>query len=432
MAKKPFPVVTVKLQKIVGGGQTLATMEDGRKLFVWGGLPGETVEVQITKKKSKLAEGVVINVLESSPDRIKPSDPDSYLSTSPWQIMSLDTELVHKSDLIKEAFELHDVELPGDVTMYTDGEDYHYRNKVEFSWYWNKDTEQLDLAFFRRGSHGKIPIEGTSLARQEINRAGIAVRDLFRQQGISAYDLKTLLIRSNQKGQVIVQAYVKNPEFQPLTQDDLESLPIDGWELIYSNPQSPASVVTERLQQWGLKALSDTVADIEFTYATEGFFQINLPVYEESLRDIAQWIDPKKPVVDLYSGVGSIGLTVTENQLSLVELNPAAVEEMKRNITSLGRDNATAVLAASEQALDYISGDATIILDPPRAGLHEDVVNRLLEVNPARIVYLSCNPVTQARDVAILMSKYKIIHHRGYDYFPHTPHIEHLVVLEAS
>lgn len=428
-ARKPLPIVTVTLDKIVGGGQTLGTMEDGRKLFVWGGLPGETVEVQLTKKKSKMAEGVVVGVTEASPERVEPRDPASYLSTSPWQIMSLKTELHYKAALIEEAFELHDIVLPNAIEVYSDGRDYDYRNKVEFSWYWNKETEELDLAFFRRGTHGKLPVEGTSLALDAINKAGLAIRDLLRSKSVIGYDLKTLLIRANQNGEVIAQLYVKDPEFAPLEVAELEALPISGWELIHSNPRSPASVVTERLQQWGLDALKDTIGGIDFTYATDGFFQINLPVYETSLRDIQQWVAPDKPVVDLYSGVGSIGLTVTEGPLSLVELNPFAVDEMKRNIASLKRTNTKAVLAASEDAVEYIVQDATIIVDPPRVGLHQDVIDRLLETKPERIIYLSCNPVTQARDVALLAEAYGVESHRGYDYFPHTPHIEHLVVL---
>jgi tRNA/tmRNA/rRNA uracil-C5-methylase (TrmA/RlmC/RlmD family) len=134
--------------------------------------------------------------------------------------------------------------------------------------------------------------------------------------------------------------------------------------------------------------------------------------------------------VDLYSGVGTIGLTIGGRQVTLVEVDEHAVREMRQNIAALGRENeATAVLAASEQALDYISGEACIIVDPPRAGLHEDVVERLLKEAPQRIIYLSCNPVTQARDVARLLQKYDILAHKGYNFFPRTPHIEHLVVL---
>jgi 23S rRNA (uracil1939-C5)-methyltransferase len=106
---------------------------------------------------------------------------------------------------------------------------------------------------------------------------------------------------------------------------------------------------------------------------------------------------------------------------------------MERNITALQREKvAKAILAPSEQVLENITSGATIIVDPPRAGLHEDVVRKLLEAAPARIIYLSCNPVTQARDVALLAEKYGIRSHRGYNFFPRTPHIEHLVVLDLK
>jgi len=137
--------------------------------------------------------------------------------------------------------------------------------------------------------------------------------------------------------------------------------------------------------------------------------------------------------VDMYSGVGTIGLTIGGEHVTLVEINEHAVKEMQRNIHALGRENnAKAVLAASEQALDYIHPDNLIIVDPPRAGLHADVIDRLLEQLPPRIVYLSCNPVTQARDVASLQQHYRIAWHRGYNFFPRTPHSEHLVVLEKK
>ena len=135
------------------------------------------------------------------------------------------------------------------------------------------------------------------------------------------------------------------------------------------------------------------------------------------------------PVLDLYSGVGSIGLTIGGPGCTLVEINEDAVREMRRNITELGSD-ATAVLAASENALEHITSDKIIVVDPPRAGLHTDVVAKLLETKPPRIIYLSCNPVTQARDVALLAEGYGIRAHRGYNFFPHTPHIEHLVILD--
>ncbi len=434
MKKKILPIVSVKLDKIVGGGQALGTLDSGRKMFVWGGLPDETVNVQMTKKKSNLAEGIVTEVLQPSPNRISPRDEDSYLSTSPWQIMTFESEQHYKAALIEEAFELHDIVLPEVIEIYSDGKQYEYRNKIEFSWYWNKESEQLDLSFFRRGTHGKIPVNGTSLAHPAINTAATAMRDLLRKKpDLRAFMLKTLLVRCDQSGNVALQLYVKDATFELLTESDIVKLGVTGFELIFSNPKSPASVITERLQSWGVTNLTDTILKIPFTYAVEGFFQINVPVYQQALLDMQKWVDVKKPTVDLYSGVGSIGLTIGGENVTMVEINEHAMIEMKRNIKALDREKAVkAVLAPSETALEHIKGNSTIIVDPPRAGLHEDVIAKLLETTPARIIYLSCNPVTQARDVARLAEKYGVKYHRGYNFFPRTPHIENLVVLDLK
>ena len=434
MKKKVLPIVNVILDKIVGGGQALGTLDGGRKIFVWGGLPGETVAVQMTKKKAKLAEGIVVEVLQPSDKRIHPRDDTSYLSTSPWQIMTFDSEQHYKAALIEEAFELHDIVLPEAIEVYTDNNQYEYRNKIEFSWWWDKTSEQIDLAFFKRGTHGKIPVDGTSLAHPRINRAAIAMRDLLRTKpDTRAFMLKTLLVRCDKKGNVALQLYVKDQTFALFSEAEIEKLSINGFELIYSNPKSPASVITERLQSWGTTNLTDTILDIPFTYAVEGFFQINVSVYEQALRDMQKWVTDDKPTVDLYSGVGTIGLTIGGDNVTMVEINEHAMIEMKRNIKALDREKAVqAILAPSETALEHIKGDSTIIVDPPRAGLHEDVIAKLLDVTPARIIYLSCNPVTQARDTARLAEKYGIRYHMGYNFFPRTPHIEHLVVLDLK
>lgn len=430
MSKKSFPVATVKLDRIVGGGQAMGTLEDGRKIFVWGGLPGETVNVQITKKKSKLAEGIVVEVIEQSPERVEPRDTDSYLSTSPWQIMNFESEQKYKAELIKEAFELHGVNLPNTIEIYSDGQQYEYRNKVEFSWYWNNDTNQLDLAFFKRGSHNKIPVEGTSLANPEINRAAVAIRDLLRQKGIDAYSLKTLIVRCNRKADTSAQLYTKEQGIN-LSEEDFKSLDIQGFELIYSNPKSPASVITKRQKSYGVPKLKDEILDVPFSYAPESFFQINIPVYEQALCDIKKWVDTDKPTIDLYSGVGTIGLTTGSKNTTMVEIDEHAYAEMVANIKSLKRDKeVNAILSPSEKVLGYINNDSLVIVDPPRAGLHKDLISKLLETTPERIIYLSCNPVTQARDISMLNEKYNIAFQKGYNFFPRTPHIENLVVID--
>ena len=427
---------TLALEKIVGGGQALGTLADGRKCFVWGGLPGETVTVRITKKKSHFVEAVVEEVISPSPDRIQPHDPDSYLSTSPWQIMPLEVEQTYKAQLIDDAFALHGVALPAVIDIYCDNVAYGYRNKVEFSWYSEagKCGDTLDLAFFRRGSKGKVVVEGTSLARPEINNLARAIRDLLRHKHISARQLKTLLIRCDQSRSCVWQLYLKDRLPEIITADEAALLPAQGGEFIYSDPRSPASRITERLAQFGNTTLTDTILGVPFRYACEGFFQVNVPVYEQALRDMRQWVPlaTDQPILDFYAGVGTIGLTISGDNVTLVEINADAVREMQRNIAELDRTDARAVLAPSEQALDYITGKEIVIVDPPRAGLHPDVIATLLQQLPPRILYLSCNPVTQARDVALLQQRYRIAWHRGYNFFPRTPHSEYLIVLDKK
>ena len=493
MRRQTFETLT--LEKIVGGGQALGTLADGRKCFVWGGLPGETVTVRITKKKSHFVEAVVEEVISPSPDRIQPRDPDSYLSTSPWQIMTLEIEQIYKRQLIDDAFTLHNVALPAAIDIYCNNVAYGYRNKVEFSWHSEigESGDTLDLAFFRRGSKGKIVVDGTSLARPEINNLARAIRDLLRHKRVAARQLKTLLVRCDQSGSCVWQLYIKDRLPEIITADEAAKLPAQGGEIIYSDPRSPASRITERLARFGNTTLTDTILGVPFRYACEGFFQVNIPVYEQALRDMKEWagrdysnqqraISQKKsgqhreskqhgssnsfsegfafpakarqerqldqlaarrpeekdvcetgePTLDFYAGVGTIGLTIGGSNVTLVEINADAVREMQRNITELDRTGARAVLAPSEQALDYITGKEIVIVDPPRAGLHPDVIATLSQQLPPRIIYLSCNPVTQARDVALLQQNYRIVHHRGYNFFPRTPHIEHLVILDKK
>ena len=427
-----------KFNKITPGGQALGTLENGKKIFAWGVLPNETAKIQITKSKSSFVEGFAVEIFESSPERIEQKDKESFLSTSPWQIFNFDFEQKTKQELIFESFRQEKIELKNQEDFYSDGKIFEYRNKVEFSFWWEKSGEnendgELSLAFFKRGGKGKIPVKGTSLAKPEINQAGQKVLAILRDRKTASRDLKTLLIRANQKGEISAQLYVKDEKFEPFSKKEITSLGFKNFEIIFSNPKSPASVITKKIQSQNQENLQDSVLGVNFNYATESFFQINLPVYEQALRDMKKFIDISKPTVDLYSGVGSIGLTIGAGDLTLVEINAPAVEEMRRNITKLGREKtAKAILSPSEKALAFIKKGANLIVDPPRAGMNREVCEKILEIEPEKVIYLSCNPTTQARDAAILSKKYEIIYTRGYNFFPRTPHIENLIILELK
>lgn len=425
----------VKLGPVVGGGQTMADVQlvDGsiKKAFIWGGLPSETVRFRLTKKRAGIIEGVVEEVLVSAPERVAPHDPMTYLSTSPWQIYDWQLELQVKAELIRQAFVDHKLTIATPKVV-TDGRQYYYRNKMEFAWWWDNDNQRVELAHYRRGSKGKVVTDGSSLARPEINQAAQKIRNLINRLQWQSRQLKTLLLRANQAGQVVAQLYLTDQQLA-LGEVDFQELGVAGLELIYSDPRSPASVISQRLQTFGQMSLTDQLSDLDFSYPAESFFQINLPVYQLALDQIAANLLDQRPVVDLYSGVGTIGLSVAESrQLKLVEVNQAAVAEMRQNIAKLGREQAEAILAPAEQALDYITGDCQLIVDPPRAGLHHKVIERILKQRPERVIYLSCNVATQARDVALLAEAYQLVEVTGFNFFPKTPHIENLVILDRK
>jgi tRNA/tmRNA/rRNA uracil-C5-methylase (TrmA/RlmC/RlmD family) len=378
---------------MVPGGQALGVLADGRKVFVWGGLAGETVEVEVYKVKRSYAEAAVVAVMEASAQRVEARD-ECYLATSPWQVVDFEYENELKNELVREAFAQAGVVLDEKTAMGTDGREYGYRNKMEYSLWYDLEARKIMLAFHQRGTHRKMPIERSSLERPEIWAEAERVVAELNARGEEARKFQSLVVRCNQAGEVS-SALFENGKPRPK-----------------------------------MRNLTDRVLGREFSYSPNGFFQINLPVYEMVLGEIREWLGDTQHVVDLYAGVGTIGLTVAgERELVLVEVDARAFSEMERNIPA-GARGVTAVCAKSEAVLDYITAGATVIVDPPRAGLDERVVARILEVLPPRVIYLSCNPSTQARDVARMMSGYRIVYQRGFNFFPRTPHIENLVVLE--
>ncbi len=406
----------IRIEKIIPGGMGLGTDSNGKKIFFWNALPGEIVtEYDVTKHKSSYSEAIATKIENHSPHRVEPLDP-CFLSTSPWQIMHYDYELQQKQELVVEIFREHGINI--DVPeIITDGRDYYYRNKMEYALYWNNQTSKIELAFHQRGSHRKIPITRSSIESPELfNRATEIITDL-NSRGEQARKYQSLLLRCNQEGQVsggLYENHQPHPQFPPLT---------------------------------------DSLLGRQYSYSPNGFFQINLPVYELALKEIKKHITTDE-VLDLYAGVGTIGLsTAPTHHLTLVESDKSAFNEMARNserVTDLGsgiprssqarsaertpregnvRQDPRCILDKSENVLKYINNNQIVILDPPRAGCDKKLIERLLEARPVKIIYLSCNPSTQARDLKLLLDKYQIEKIKIFNFFPHTPHIENLAIL---
>lgn len=419
---------TVRIEKLVHGGQGLGILADGRKCFVWGALPGELVEIIITKKKREWVEAITERVLEPSPNRIVPQEPEIYTATSPWQIVNYTKEAEYKQAILAETFEREHVAVDWQ-DFYQDANEFGYRNKMEYNFWFFNETKQVSLALHKRGSHQKIAIEGSALASDAINNAGKALVSYINKAHIEARPLKSVIIRSDEAGRVGMSLFVNDPKIVAQFSDFTH--PDTIFEIVYSNPKSPASVATEIIKP-ATEQLADTLLGREFNYSARSFFQVNIPVYEAALTEIKTAVEQsgKRQILDMYSGVGSIGLSVVADDqlLTMVEVSEESTEQARLNM--VGRQNCSVVTATAETALEYITGEEVVILDPPRAGLHADVTKKLVECQPPVIVYLSCNPSTQARDVrALLDAGYSITHARGYNFFPRTPHIESLLVL---
>ncbi len=413
----------VTIDKLVHGGQGLGTLPDGRKVFVWNALPGEVVGVRLLKSKKGFAEAIAEEVITASPDRIAPHEPASYLATSPWQMMTFEAENRYKKEVLSEAFTREKVELP-DYEFVFGKKSEGYRSKMEFG-FWG-DDEGISLAHFVRGSHGKTKVKGSALALPAIN---MAVEDIVDQlntmtsgkKAIRAGDIKSIILRCNQAGETVAALFVKPKKFPVIEKPDS----LKGLFVYHSNPKSPASVPTELLQSQGVRTLTDDVIGTKLKYDVLSFFQVNLTVFESALTRIGDILGGQ-PKIDLYSGVGSIGIPLAGTS-TLIELDAANIEMAKQNI---GKLPIKVVHASTDKSLDYITGREAVIVDPPRAGLGAYVTTQFMQVKPPVIAYLSCNPSTQARDVKLLTEAgYEIKFFEGYNFFPRTPHIESLAIL---
>jgi len=408
----------ITIDKLVNGGQGLGVLADGRKAFIWNALPDEIVAVRLTKSKKDYCEGIADSIKQSSPHRISPKE-SIYLATSPWQIMDLEYENKQKAEIVKEAFAREKVDLSS-FLMQSDGKEYGYRNKIEFSFY--GDDTGLHYAFFNRGTHQKQIVEDSALALPAIN---MAARDFLKElnaHDLRAGDLKSVIFRCDQQGSVVAALFVKPETFFKLQKPKT----LKGLKVYHSNPKSPASVMTKLVYIDGDTTLTDELNGNPITYDVCGFFQVNLPVFEMALEHIASVTKDASNKTDMYSGVGTIGLAIGGTK-TLVELDEANVVMARQNAKD---QNVEIVHASTENALEYITEDRVLIVDPPRSGLHKDVIERILDVRPSMICYLSCNPATHARDTALLQDSYKIASFSAYNFFPRTPHIETLVILE--
>lgn len=425
-------VITVTSTGIAHNGAALCDIR-GIRVYVHGMLPGETAVVDTMRRHGVLI-GEIKEFIHVSPSRKAPEELH-YLSCSPWQVIQYPTQVALKHEIIADLYGYYE-DAPK-VTITPAEQYFGYRTKAEFS-FTDRDgvggDAPLSLAYHIRNA-GKARMAlpaGCELLSDNMNAVALALNAKLRDLGLTAFELKALTIReSKSTGECIALLYSKEKTIPEFSINDIPHL--IGIEVWYSTHKSPAAVQTALIWEKGEHTLTETIDDLKLTYPSDGFFQNNVPVFKKAVARMRELLPKNARVLELYSGVGTIGLLLARSAKSIhgVEINASSVALAATNAAQNGITNyTTECLPAEKIDAELIAACDTLILDPPRAGLHPKLIKSIIEASPETIIYLSCNPETQARDYANLKDTYKIVHIEGFDFYPQTPHCESLLVLK--
>ncbi len=421
---------TASVARMGHDGSALAELE-GNQVHIHGMLPGEEGVVDATRK-NKIYQGVLKELIKASPSRKTPEELH-YLSCSPWQVMEYPLQAELKAAVISELFGYYNDAPKSGFTPAR--QFYGYRTKVEFS-FCDRDGDieiPLSLAFHERGGGVRrlaLP-KGCALVSDAMNRVALAIVEKLKGEGYVASDLKTLVIReSKSEGQLLAILYAKKEQINEFTVDDIPGLV--GFLVFHSTEKSPASVATRSLWAWGEEHLTEVMDGVSIRYSWDSFFQNNIPVFLEAVQMMKQYLPKDAHMLELYSGAGTVGLLLAGavKDIRAIEIVEQAVTSAHMNAKINGVENYIAeCLPAEKIDAELLAQYDTLVLDPPRVGLHPRLLKDIAAQKPKRIIYLSCNPETQARDYSELAEYYKIDVIQGFDFYPQTPHLESLLVL---
>ncbi|MCS6914826.1 MAG: RsmD family RNA methyltransferase [Myxococcales bacterium] len=409
---------TVRVDALVFGGQGIATLPSGKRVFAYNALPGELVRIEIQRRYASYEVGRVVQVLEPSPDRIEPAEPH-FLSCSPWQVLRYAAENTWKQRIAHQLLRFGTrLELP-ELPFVSPAEPFRYRNKMEFGL---TGQDGPELLLFERGGRSRIGVTGCLLAHPVVDETVRRVLEALHAEGVPARALASVRVRASSLGQSLVELTVTDPGF-PRLPALLQAA--DGVAVLLAG--SPPLRPPRLLHGAGCRQIEERLLGRTFRLGLRSFFQIHVAAFQQVLECMRSLLAGEKHVVDLYAGVGAIGLSLDAPRLTLVECDREAAQLCEVNRKLTGRTDAEVVASEAEAALHHLHPGAAVVLDPPRGGLHRRVVCGILDRRPRRLLYLSCNPSTQARDVARLLSGYRLESVYGFNFFPRTPHIETLV-----
>lgn len=460
--RKELPVVeNVEITGVAAEGKSIARVDD-MVVFIPYGAPGDVVNIKLDKKKRSYAEAHIVDMVKPSPDRVTPAcEHFGVCGGCKWQHIPYESQLRYKRDQVVDALtRIAKVEIPEVNPTLGSKETFCYRNKLEYTfsckcWITFEDlrsgreiADRNALGFHIPGAFDKVlDIKKCWLQDDLSNRIRLFVRQYALAKGYEFYDIKaqqglmrTLMVRIASTGEVMLIVVFARPEQEKI--DDLMGAIAAEFpeitSLLYVVNQKVNDTIADQevITYRGRDYINEEMEGLQFRIGPKSFYQTNsLQAYE--LYKVARrmaYLKPDDLVYDLYTGTGTIANFVARQVKKVVgiEYVPEAIADAKLNSEVNGIDNTIFFAGDMKDVLTdgFIAEHGrpdVMIIDPPRAGMHEDVVNVILNARPERIVYVSCNPATQARDLALMDEFYRVEEVQPVDMFPHTHHVENVV-----
>lgn len=420
-------------------------------VFVQGALPGEEVVAEVTNIKHKFAEAKIKKIRIKSPHRIAPPCP-IYEQCGGCQLQHLQYEqqLKHKRDIVIQALERHtklNVEKLNIKPTIGMEDPWHYRNKSQFQV--GKQKEKVIAGLYGENSHKLINISECLVQHRSTTEVTNTVKRILQDFNVSVYNekggqgiVRTIMTRvgfaSGEIQVVLITTQEKLPKKQQIVEAIHKRLPQVKSILQNINGKKTSLIFGEEtIHLSGEQVIQETLGDLSFELSARAFFQLNpiqtVKLYDEVKKAAA--LTGKEKVVDAYCGVGTIGLWLADKagEVRGMDTIPESIEDAQINAEKHGYSNMKYVTGQAEKWLPKWVKEGwkpdTIVVDPPRTGCDEKLLKTVLEVQPQRFVYVSCNPSTLAKDIEFVSKKYKVEWIQPVDMFPHTAHVENVALL---
>lgn len=462
--KKNFVLENLEVVDISTEGKAIAK-NDGLVVFIDGAVPGDVVDVMVHRKKNSFAEGTVHKTNKLSADRVQPlCEHFGTCGGCKWQNLNYKTQLEFKQKYVYDAFtRIGKLDFPELIPILGNEKDYYYRNKLEFSFSNKKwlTKEQMDsevvienknaLGFHIPGMFDKIlAIDNCYLQNEPSNSIRNKVRDYAFKNKLTFFDirnksglLRTLMIRTASTGEIMVVLsvfeWLETETFALLEFMKTEFPQITCLQYVHNDKGNDTFFGLDIKTYYGRDHILEEMEGLKFKISAKSFYQTNSEqaynLYKIT-RDFAG-LTGEELVYDLYTGTGTIANFVARQAKKVVgiEYVEDAIKDAKENSKA---NNITNTLffagnmkdVLNEEFLNIHGRPDVIITDPPRAGMDPEVVNVILKALPKKVVYVSCNPSTQARDLALMQEHYRIIMTQPVDMFPQTAHVENVALLE--